>query len=242
MGVDDEGRVRSFVEKPEDPQAIPGKPGLSLANMGVYVFETDVLIETLCSDAGAPTRHDFGHDILPMMLRQGNVYAYPFIDENKKEVRYWRDIGTLDAYYEASMDLVDVQPVFNLYDRRWPIRTCPRQLPPAKTVFAQDEPGGRRGVALDSLVSGGAIISGGRVERSVLSPHVRVNSYADVRASVLMDGVDVGRYARLNRTIVDKGTRIPPHFVVGEDPARDRERFVVTERGVTVITREMKFD
>jgi glucose-1-phosphate adenylyltransferase len=242
MGVDSEGRVLSFVEKPTDPAAIPGKPDVALVNMGVYVFETSALKATLCSDADAETRHDFGHDILPMMLRQGGLFAYPFVDENKKSVLYWRDIGTLDAYYEASMDLVDVHPVFNLYDPNWPIRTFPRQLPPAKTVFAQEEPGGRRGVALDSLVSGGVIISGGRVERSILSPHVRVNSYSDVRDSVLMDGVDVGRHARVRRAIVDKRVRIPPGFVVGEDAEADRRRFVVTESGVAVITREMKFE
>lgn len=241
LQVDDEGRIVRFVEKPVDPPAIPGKPDLALANMGVYVFEADTLTQILCSDAGTPSRHDFGHDILPSMLSDGGLFAYPFIDENKKCGRYWRDIGTLDAYYDASMDLVDVHPVFNLYDRDWPIRTCPRQLPPAKTVFAQDEPGGRRGVALDSLLSGGVIVSGGHVERSILSPNVRVNSFAEVRQSVLMDGVDVGRHARVTRAIVDKGVVIPPEFVIGEDPQADAQRFTVTAAGVVVVTRDMSF-
>jgi glucose-1-phosphate adenylyltransferase len=184
------------------------------------------------------SKHDFGHDILPALATQEKVYAYPFVDENRKPTRYWRDIGTLDAYYEASMDLVDVSPVFNLYDAEWPIRTHARQLPPAKMVFAQERPDGRLGIALDSLICGGAIVSGGRIERSIVSPKVRINSYARVDDSVLMDGVDVGRSARVRRAIVDKGVRIPPGCVIGEDLERDRKRFTVTPKGIVVIPKD----
>jgi glucose-1-phosphate adenylyltransferase len=236
LTVDEAFRVRSFVEKPEAPTSMPGREGVALVNMGVYVFEAAALADALNQDARRDgSRHDFGHDILPALARCGEVYAYPFVDENRKESRYWRDIGTLDAYYEASMDLVAVNPVFNLYDTEWPLRTYARQLPPAKLVFAQEEPGGRLGIALDSLICGGVIVSGGRVERSVLSPYVRVNSYARVQDSVLMDGVDIGRGARVRRAIVDKGARIAAGCVIGEDPEHDRSRFTVTPKGIVVI-------
>jgi len=210
--------------------------------MGVYVFDTETLVRALAADARRETRHDFGHDILPSLVDTGKLFSYSFLDENKKDTAYWRDIGTLDSYYEASMDLVAVEPVFNLYDKHWPIRTMVQQLPPAKTVFAQEEPGGRLGIVLDSLVSGGAIISGGRVERCVLGPEVRINSYAKVTDSVLMDGVDVGRHARVTKAIIDKGVRIPANFVVGEDPEEDKRRFLVTPAGVVVIPREAHLD
>ncbi len=240
LGVDEDARIRAFVEKPEDPPEIPGREGVSLANMGVYVFETEALVRVLSEDAKRErSRHDFGHDILPRLTDEASIYAYPFVDENRKTQLYWRDVGTLDAYYEANMDLVAVDPVFNLYDDAWPIRTHQRQFGPAKTVFAQEEPGGRLGIVLDSLVCGGVIVSGGRVERSVLSPNVRVNSYAQVSDSVLMDGVDVGRRARVHRAIVDKGVRIPPGCVIGEDPEDDRRRFVVTDSGIAVVNRDM---
>ncbi len=238
--VDDQWRITAFREKPANPKPVPGRPDRVLVNMGVYCFETGPLRSALQDDSGRKTRHDFGHDILPELTRGGNLFAYPFFDENRKATRYWRDIGTLDSYYEASMDLVAVEPLFNLYDKHWQIRTQHRQLPPAKTVFAQEEPGGRLGLALDSILSGGVIVSGGRVERSVLSPEVRVNSYATVTESVLMDGVDVGRNARVTRSIVDKGAQIPSDFVVGEDPEQDAERFKVTEGGVVVIPRNWR--
>ena len=188
----------------------------------------------------APTvgsRHDFGHDLLPAIARRGELYAYSFEDLNRKPEPYWRDIGTLDSYYEASMDLVAVDPVFNLYDRDWPLRTLPRQEPPAKFVFAQETPEGRLGVALDSIVCSGAIVSGGRVERSIVGPGARVNSRARVANSVLMDGVDVGRDARVSNAIVDKWVKIPPGFVVGEDPEVDSCRFRVSPGGVVVISK-----
>ncbi len=235
--VDDSWRIVAFTEKPVDPRPVPGRPDRALVNMGVYCFETESLVRALCTDARQESRHDFGHNILPGLVDTGRIFAHPFVDENRKEMLYWRDIGTLDAYYDASMDLVAVDPVFNLYDRSWPLRTVPHQLPPAKTVFAQEEPGGRIGLVLDSIVSGGVIVSGGRVERSVLGPRVRVNSFARVADSVLMDGVEVSRYARVRRTIVDKDVRIPSGYVIGEDPDEDKERFTVTSGGVVVIPR-----
>jgi len=238
LEVDDQWRITSFQEKPSNPRPIPGKPGRVLVNMGVYCFETPTLLSALCDDAGQESRHDFGHDILPSLAGEGQLYAYPFHDENRKPDLYWRDIGTLDSYYEASMDLISVHPQFNLYDSDWPILTLHRQLPPAKTVFAQvGKPKGRVGIALDSIVCGGVIISGGSVERSILSPDVRINSHATVQDSVLMDGVDVGREARVRRAIVDKNVRIPPGYVIGEDLDEDRRRFKVTEGGIVVIPR-----
>jgi glucose-1-phosphate adenylyltransferase len=242
LAVDADARITAFEEKPARPSCVPGRPDVALANMGVYVFDTDTLVRALAADARQETRHDFGHDILPGLVATGELYAFPFVDENKKSARYWRDIGTLDSYYEASMDLIAVEPVFNLYDKNWPIRTMAQHLPPAKTVFAQEEPGGRLGIVLDSLVSGGVIVSGGRVERSILGPEVRVNSYAKVADCVLMDGVDVGRHARLTKAIVDKGVRVPPNFVVGENAEDDKKRFQVTPGGVVVIPREALLD
>ncbi len=233
--VDRSWRIVAFHEKPENPIPIPGRPDRALVNMGVYCFETDALVRALIEDSTQLSRHDFGHDILPGMVASRRLLAYPFVDENRKGDAYWRDIGTLDSYYAASMDLVAVDPVFNLYDRDWPLRSMPRQLPPAKTVFAQEGADARRGAALDSLVCNGAILSGGQVERTIVSPEVRVNSYAKVSDSVLMDGVDVGRHARVRRAIVDKRARIGPGAVIGEDPVRDRERFTVTESGIVVI-------
>jgi glucose-1-phosphate adenylyltransferase len=242
LAVDEAWRITAFQEKPKHPSPLPGRPDTALVNMGVYVFDTETLVRSLSADARRDTRHDFAHDILPSLVSTEKLYAYPFIDENKKETAYWRDIGTLDSYYDASMDLVAVEPVFNLYDKNWPIRTMAQQLPPAKTVFAQEEPGGRLGIVLDSLVSGGVIVSGGRVERCILGPEVRINSYATVKDSVLMDGVDVGRHARVTKAIVDKGVRIPASFVVGEDEAEDKRRFTVTPNGVVVVPREARLD
>jgi glucose-1-phosphate adenylyltransferase len=242
LAVDEQSRIVSFTEKPRDPKPMPGRPDRALVNMGVYCFDTEALVRALCADARHETRHDFGHDVLPSLVETGKLFAYPFQDENRKEKLYWRDIGTLDAYYEASMDLVAVDPVFNLYDREWPLRTVPHQLPPAKTVFAQEEPGGRLGIVLDSILSGGVIVSGGRVERSVLGPRVRVNSYARVQDSVLMDGVEIGRHARLRRAILDKDVKVPSGCVVGENPEEDKARFTVTPGGVVVIPRGTELD
>lgn len=236
--VDESWRVRSFAEKPVNPAAIPGKPGFALVNMGVYCFERDVLLKVLTEDAAATSKHDFGHDVLPSLVESGRLYAHPFVDENRKPEPYWRDIGTIASYYEASMDLVGVAPTFNLYNQEWPLRTMPRQLPPVKTVFAQEHPGGRLGIILDSLVCNGAIVSGGRVERSILSPGVRINSYSSVADCVLMDGVEIGRHSRLRRVIIDKRVHVPPGTVIGEDPEDDRARFFVDRSGVVVIPKD----
>ena len=193
----------------------PYNPHMVSASMGIYLFNTDVLIPVLLKDAEDPdSQHDFGHNILPRMVDDYSVYSFNFIDENKKEALYWRDVGTLEAYYEANMDLASVSPVFNLYDEHWPIRTHQRQYPPAKFVFAEP---GRTGIALDSLVSSGCIISGGLVRNSVLSPDVRVNSYAEVESSILFSHVNVGRHCRIRRAIIDRDVHIPEGTVIGYD-------------------------
>lgn len=237
--VDGMGQVAGFHEKPTAPKTIPSRPNKIYASMGIYLFKTPVLCEELNEDAGKKGgSHDFGRDIIPQMLKKGRkVVAYNFIDENKKEALYWRDIGTMDAYFEANMDLIQVEPVFNLYDRDWPIRTYEGQFPPAKTVFAGDEVTGRVGLALDSLVSGGCIISGGRVQRSVLSPDVRINSYSQVCDSILMEGVNVGRYAKIKRAIIDKDVDIPQGMVIGYELTEDKKKFHVTDSGIVVVAK-----
>ena len=238
--VDEHSRVRGFQEKPKSGQAIPGHPERMYASMGIYIFRHQALAEELLEDAHTDnSQHDFGKDIIPKMVKKGaKVMAYNFIDENRKEAKYWRDIGTIDAYYEANMDLIDVAPVFNLYDKNWPIRTYQEQFPPAKTVFAGEEITGRVGLALDSLVSGGSIISGGQVKRSILSPNVRINSYCRVDDSILMEGVNVGRYSRIKRSIIDKDVNIPEGTVIGYDQDEDRKRFYVTESGIVVVAKK----
>lgn len=241
MGVlelDPGGRVRAFVEKPRNPARIPGRNDCWV-NMGVYLFETDVLIDAVRKDAATRSSHDFGRDILPRLVPGGRVFAIPFHDENRKQLKYWRDIGTIDSYYEASMDLVKVDPVFNLYDADFPIHSFAPPRPPAKMVFAGGEEG-RMGIAVDSLVCNGCIISGGRVERSILSPDVRVNSYSLVEDSILFNGVNVGRHAQIRRTIIDKGVNIPPGTRIGYDPKEDAKRFVVSEAGVVVVSKGMQ--
>jgi glucose-1-phosphate adenylyltransferase len=204
--------------------------------MGIYIFKTDVLIPVLLKDAeNSQSSHDFGKDILPRMLDDYRVYAFNFLDENKKEALYWRDVGTLEAYYEANMDLVSVSPVFNLYDEHWPIRTHQRQYPPAKFVFAESP---RMGHALDSLVSGGCIISGGSVKNSVLSPDVRVNSFSEIEDSILFSHVNVGRNCRIRKAIIDRDVHVPEGTTIGYEPEADRERYFVTDSGITVVTRD----
>ncbi len=231
-------RVHGFEEKPKHGHPTPSAfdPAMISASMGIYVFNTDVLLEALRRDAcDAESAHDFGHNVLPALLERQHVSAYDFRDLNRKCVRYWRDVGTIDAYYEANMDLVSVSPEFNLYDTAWPIRTRMPQAPPAKFVFAQE--GRRMGVATDSIVSPGVIVSGARVHHSVLSPGVRVNSYCDVEHSILLHDVSVGRYCRIRRAIIDRGARIPEGTVIGEDAGRDRAAgHHVTESGVTVVS------
>jgi glucose-1-phosphate adenylyltransferase len=237
--VDSVGRVVGFQEKPARPKTIPGQPDKIYVSMGIYVFKHAVIDGELQDDAKkANSTHDFGKDIIPQMLKKGQkIAAYNFIDENKREAKYWRDIGTIDAYYEANMDLVQVDPTFNLYDKEWPIRTYQEQFPPAKTVFSGEEVTGRVGLVLDSLVSGGCIISGGRVQRSVLSPNVRVNSYSQVYESILMEGVNVGRHAKIKKAIIDKDVDIPQGTVIGYDSEEDKKKFPVTETGIVVVAK-----
>ncbi|MGE3151930.1 MAG: glucose-1-phosphate adenylyltransferase [Nitrospiraceae bacterium] len=240
IGVDEEYRIQRFDEKPKAPMHIPGDPAQAFISMGIYLFKTDVLQAHLLEDAQTGTAHDFGKNIIPRMIANQRVFAFKFQDRNKKSVHYWRDIGTLDAYWEANMDLVSVDPLFNLYDQRWPIRTYQGQYPPAKFVFAQDFQGGRMGVALDSVVSGGCIISGARVQNCVLSPDVRVQDHADLRESVVMENVVIGQHAKIRRAIIDKDVTIPPHTEIGYDRETDRQRFTITESGLVVISKGMK--
>ncbi|HEY3177037.1 MAG TPA: glucose-1-phosphate adenylyltransferase [Candidatus Polarisedimenticolia bacterium] len=239
LQVDPDGRITGFQEKPEQPQPVPERSDICLVNMGVYIFETGALVRNVVEDARRQTQHDFGRNIIPAMVPTHRVQAFRFVDKNKKAKSYWRDIGTLDSYYEASMDLVQVEPLFNLYDKEWPMRTYPAFDPPAKMVFAGDRVAGgdpeRIGIALDSLVSNGVIISGGRVERSILSPGVRVNSYSKVEDSILLDGVEIGRHCQIRRAIIDKGVKVPSRTVIGHDPDTDARRFTVSPGGIVVI-------
>jgi glucose-1-phosphate adenylyltransferase len=231
MQVDDNDRLTGFLEKPRDlPQ------GQHLASMGIYIFDMNVLVPVLEEDARQATSHDFGKDIIPSLIAQVPVYAYRFTDENKKAAKYWRDIGTLDAYYEANMDLCRVNPEFNLYDPEWPIRTHQVQAPPAKFVFADE--GRRSGQALDSMISSGCIISGSTIRASVLCPNVRVHSFCRVEESILMPGVRVGRHAQLRRTIVDRDVFIPRGAQIGINAEEDRRRHTVTDRGIVVVTKD----
>ncbi len=236
MEVDAEGRVVGFQEKPAEPKPIPGDPEHCLASMGIYVFTARFLFEELCRDATRQgSKHDFGGDVIPSIIRSNRVFAYQFLDENRKHDAYWRDVGTLDAYYEANMDLVEVDPQLNLYDEEWPIRTYQPNYPPPKFVFAEPK---RRGYAMDSIVCLGSIISGGQVQRSILGPKTRVNSYAEVDQSILFSGVNIGRRAKVRRAIIDKGVDIPAGIEIGYDHELDLARgFAVTDRGVTVIAK-----
>lgn len=232
------GQIREFLEKPQKPPHLPGQPELALASMGNYVFSRQVLVEALRADSEREdSGHDIGGDILPQLVKERSAYVYNFASnvvpgQSPRERGYWRDLGSLDAYYSASMDLVSVDPVFDLYNPEWPIYSWQSSLPPAKFVHDED---GRRGQALNSLVSKGVIVSGGTVRNSVLSPRVRVRSHALVEDSVLMDGVEVGQGAVVRRAIIDKQVKIPPKAQIGVDQEVDRQRFTVSEGGVVVI-------
>jgi glucose-1-phosphate adenylyltransferase len=234
LDVDEDNRVTGFQEKPAVGRAAPWNPAFCLGSMGVYVFDFDTLVAALMRDAEEPSSHDFGKDIIPELVTAGErVYAYLFWDENKKASQYWRDVGTIDAYYEASLDLIQVDPVFNLYDPDWPLRTYQPQFPPAKFVFDEE---GRRGTAAQSLVSMGCIVSGSHVVRSILSPGARVHSFCDVQDSILMQDVTVQRHARIRRAIIDRDVEIPRGGLIGYDPAEDRRRHTVSDGGVVVVT------
>jgi glucose-1-phosphate adenylyltransferase len=237
VDIDRTGRVVGFEEKPKVTRLrSPYHPEMVSGSMGVYLFNTDVLLPVLLKDAEDPdSSHDFGKDILPRILDQYKVYSFNFIDENKKEALYWRDVGTIEAYYEANLDLVSVSPVFNLYDNDWPIRTHQRQYPPAKFVFGEP---GRTGMAVDSIVCPGCIISGGVVRNCVVSPDVRVNSYTDVDSSILFSHVNIGRHCRVRRAIIDRDVHIPEGTVIGFDPEQDARNYIVTETGITIVTRD----
>ncbi len=240
MAVDDQGLIVDFVEKPADPPPMPGQPDRALASMGIYVFNARYLYRELERDISDPdSSHDFGKDIIPRAVRNGHAAAHPFalsaVGTRVNEEPYWRDVGTIDAYWDANIDLTATDPLLNLYDTRWPIWTYQAQLPPAKFVHNQDD---RRGMAIESVVSGGCIVSG-NVHRSVLFSSVRVHSYSTVSWSVLLPGVQVGRHARLTRVVVDRGCTVPDAMVIGEDAALDAQRFYRSENGITLVTREM---
>ncbi len=241
MAVDRNSRITNFLEKPKDPPGIPDRPDLALASMGIYVFETRYLLQMLKRDAANPdSSHDFGKDIIPWIVENGHAVAHRFERSCVMSVResspYWRDVGTVDAYWEANIDLTDIVPPLDLYDQDWPIWTHAEVVPPAKFVHDED---GRRGEAISSLVSGGCIISGGSARRSLLFTNVHVHSYARLHEAVVLPGVDVGRGARLSRVVVDRSCRIPEGLVVGEDPELDAQRFRRSESGVVLITQAM---
>ena len=236
--ADEDLRIRGFEEKPRHDSAARSRsnPAMCSASMGIYLFSTSALLDALEADHGAVgSTHDFGKDVLPRMVAEGRrVFAYDFVDENRNDSPYWRDIGTLDAYFEANMDLVDPDPVFDLYDDSWPLRTYQPQCPPAKFVFS--EHGHRMGVGVNSMVCAGCVVSGGRVMNSILSPGVRVNGYAEVEQAILFPGVQIGRHSRVRRAIVDSGVHLPDHSEIGFDSAEDRRRgHFVTESGVVVV-------
>lgn len=237
MGVNREWRVTDFTEKPEQPTPMPEDPDSALASMGIYVFNTAFLFEQLIRDADLKTSsHDFGKDLIPHVIDRYRVFGYPFRDVQTGEQEYWRDVGTVDAYWQANQELVAVTPELNLYDADWPIWTHQEQLPPAKFVFNDD---GRRGMAVDSMVSGGCLISGSRVEHSLLFSNVKLNSYSTLREAVVLPDVQVGRHCRITKAVIDKGCRIPEGTVIGEDPEEDARRFDVSPRGVVLVTPEM---
>ena len=235
------GLITDFQEKPKNPTPMMSKPDHVLASMGIYVFTARVLYEELDRDARDPTSsHDFGKDVIPALVKQGRAAAHFFEDSCVKTTPeaepYWRDVGTIDAYWAANLDLVMPVPQLDIYDPNWPIWTYQQQLPPAKFVFDDDD---RRGMAVDSMVSGGCIISGAHVSRSLLFSSVRVNSHSRARESVVLPEVDIGRHARLSRVVVDRGCRLPEGMVIGEDPKLDAQRFYVSQGGVTLVTSEM---
>jgi len=237
MSVQDDGRVFDFAEKPASPQPMPGSTDMALASMGIYVFNTNFLYEQLIKDADeARSTHDFGHDIIPNMIKKYRVFSYPFRESQSGQSAYWRDVGTVDAFWEANLELIGVLPELNLYDEEWPIWTYQEQLPPAKFVFDDDD---RRGMAVDSMVSGGCLISGATVRHSLLFSNVRVKSYAVLEDVVALPNVRIGRNCRIKRAVIDKGCEIPDGMTIGVNPAEDKARFHITPGGVVLVTPEM---
>jgi glucose-1-phosphate adenylyltransferase len=237
MGVDGDGRVRKFQEKPDHPEPMPGQSDQALASMGIYVFNKGFLFEQLIRDADtADSSHDFGKDIIPKVIDRYRVMAYPFRDAKTGHQAYWRDVGTVDAFWAANLELIGVTPPLNLYDDAWPIWTYQEQLPPAKFVFDDED---RRGMAVDSMVSGGCIISGSVVRHSLLFSNVRMNSYSYMEDSVVLPDVNIGRNCRIYKAVIDRGCRIPEGTVIGEDAEADAERFYVSPGGVVLVTPDM---
>ncbi len=237
LSVDTEGRVTGFNEKPAEPQSIPGKPGRVLASMGIYVFNTGFLYEQLIKDADSTySAHDFGKDIIPALIEKYRVHSYSFLNSPHGQAAYWRDVGTIDSFWQANLELIGVLPELNLYDDDWPIWTYQEQLPPAKFIFDDDD---RRGMALDSMVSGGCLISGATVRHSLLFSNVRVNSHAILQDVVILPNVKIGRHCRITKAVIDKGCDLPEGTVIGEDPESDAERFYVSPGGVVLVTPEM---
>ena len=234
--------ILGFQEKPKkDPVTMPGDPGKILVSMGIYVFNTKTLIRQLVEDAKLKSSsHDFGKDIIPHMVKNNKVITYPF--KGIMGNGYWRDIGTLDAYYEANMDLVSVTPACNLYHPNWPVHTVYSPYPPAKMVFSGGKDGKRIGMVLDSIICDGAIVSGGKVKRSIISPNVRVHSYSEIEDSMLMEGVEIGRNCKIRRTIIDKSVKIPPRTIIGYDPEDDKKKFDVSPGGIVVVSKNTMFD
>jgi len=235
--VDRDWRISGFEEKPEEPKTIPGDPERILASMGVYVFNMELLVKRLIEDTRSDSTHDFGRDIIPLMIEKDQVFAFDFRQGDRGGVGYWRDVGTIDAYFEVNMDLVSVTPQLNLYDSQWPILTYQFAYPPAKTVWAEDA---RMGTALNSIISNGCIISGGSVKRSILSPRVMIHSYAEIEDSILLEGVDVGRYAKIRRSIIDKEVQIPQGMEIGFNLDEDAKRFTVTGSGIVVVPKGIR--
>ncbi|MEQ1620539.1 MAG: glucose-1-phosphate adenylyltransferase [Methylococcales bacterium] len=237
MDVDDNRRVKAFVEKPEHPPLMPGRTDTALASMGIYIFNAGFLFEQLIKDADTKTSsHDFGKDIIPSVIDKYVVNAYPFLDLQSGVQSYWRDVGTVDAYWSANMELIGVNPDLNLYDKTWPIWTYQEQTPPAKFVFDNDK---RRGLAVDSMVSGGCVISGSKVRHSLLFTNVRVNSYTTLQDVVVLPDVNIARHCRITKAIIEKGCEIPEGTIIGEDRAEDEKRFFVSPGGVVLVTSDM---
>ena len=241
MHVDATDRILSFLEKPADPPAMPGRPDVALASMGIYVFDTRYLFERLREDAADPTSgHDFGRDLIPRLVAGAKAVAHPFerscVRSRAEAQPYWRDVGTLDAYFAANIDLTDIVPDLDLFDREWPIWTYGEMTAPAKFVHDED---GRRGAAISSVIAGGSIVSGAMMRRSLVFSHVRVHSFADITNAVILPEVNIGRSAQLRNVIIERGVRIPDGLVVGEDPVLDAKRFRRTANGICLITQPM---
>ena len=238
--TNEDNRIVEFHEKPSAPIPSPGNPDVTFASMGIYLFNTTTLVKAIIDDAKQDTNHDFGKNIIPDMIHSKRVYAYPFTDDINNSLNYWRDIGTLDAYWEANMDLVQITPEFDLYDKNWPIRTYKAQYPPAKTIYKKDFPGERTDMILNSIVSDGCIISGAKIEGCVLSPDIRVGSNTEIYDSIIMEDVRIGQNVKIRKAIIDKSVKIPDNMNIGFDRDEDIRHFTITDSGIVVVRKEMQ--